>query len=315
MSSLIGSPTDRWSLTRAADALGEAARQSRRPSWAWFVGVFYPSVTLGVTSTWRLSQPGTEATLGPLSADVFFRPAIGSSMLASELLLSALWTTLLVFLFFPVSRLVAGLARVSTNAAWSSASAGRSAPRLSTLWRNGAGMTLSVIGLWVQFIVMVIGMLLAILLPAESVARPLLQGADRVNGTHFVTIGLWMGPVVLLCASYLLAISVLTQLALHSLAHNRRGVGSALLHAWRIMQHDPWATVRAVVVDLVLSLAILTLTGITAMMFHEWISTAALLLFSGYAGCTRSAYWARAYRALGGLSPDDGVPGLPVVTT
>ena len=30
----------------------------------------------------------------------------------------------------------------------------------------------------------------------------------------------------------------------------------------------------------------------------------------GFAGVARAGYWARAYRALGGLSPDDGVPGL-----
>ncbi len=30
----------------------------------------------------------------------------------------------------------------------------------------------------------------------------------------------------------------------------------------------------------------------------------------GFAGVTRAGYWAQAYRALGGLSPDDGVPGL-----
>jgi hypothetical protein len=30
----------------------------------------------------------------------------------------------------------------------------------------------------------------------------------------------------------------------------------------------------------------------------------------GFAGVTRAAYWARMYRELGGLSPEDGVPGL-----
>ena len=33
-------------------------------------------------------------------------------------------------------------------------------------------------------------------------------------------------------------------------------------------------------------------------------------MMDGFVGVTRALYWARAYRALGGLSPADGVPGL-----
>jgi len=39
MSSLIGVPTDRWSLTRAVDALSESARQAGRPGLVWLVGL------------------------------------------------------------------------------------------------------------------------------------------------------------------------------------------------------------------------------------------------------------------------------------
>jgi hypothetical protein len=35
-----------------------------------------------------------------------------------------------------------------------------------------------------------------------------------------------------------------------------------------------------------------------------------VLLLYGFAGVTRAGFWARTYRALGGLSPADGVPGL-----
>src|SRR5205814_146529 len=84
-----------------------------------------------------------------------------------------------------------------------------------------------------------------------SGARPfLLQGLDAHDPLKLLLVGLALGPIVVLFASYLLAISILSQLALQSLAHNRRGVGSALLHGWRIMRHDAWATARAVLVDL-----------------------------------------------------------------
>jgi hypothetical protein len=106
--------------------------------------------------------------------------------------------------------------------------------------------------------------------------------------------------------------AVLTQLALHSLAHNKRGIGSALLHGWRIMRHDVPATVRAVLVDVLLTVAILLVTTMVGSVIPldavDWMLSITL---AGFAGVARAAYWARAYRALGGLSPDDGVPGLP----
>jgi hypothetical protein len=34
-------------------------------------------------------------------------------------------------------------------------------------------------------------------------------------------------------------------------------------------------------------------------------------LLTAIAGVARALYWARVYRALGGLTPEDGVPGLP----
>ena len=40
------------------------------------------------------------------------------------------------------------------------------------------------------------------------------------------------------------------------------------------------------------------------------LDATAWVLLTGFAGVARAGYWARAYRALGGLSPDDGVPGL-----
>ena len=36
----------------------------------------------------------------------------------------------------------------------------------------------------------------------------------------------------------------------------------------------------------------------------------AYLVLTAIAGVARALYWARVYRALGGLTPEDGVPGL-----
>jgi hypothetical protein len=128
-------------------------------------------------------------------------------------------------------------------------------------------------------------------------------------------VGLVLSPIVAILLIYWLAISVLMQLALHSLAHNRRGVGSALLHAWRILRHDVAATARAILVDVLLFLTIVAIWRMVDGLIGDlpgggWLTQLLKLLLVGFAGVARAGYWARAYRALGGLSPDDGVPGL-----
>jgi len=108
-------------------------------------------------------------------------------------------------------------------------------------------------------------------------------------------------------AIYALLLSVLYQLGLQSLAQNRRGVASAVRHAWRIARHDPWATFRAVVVDFLLYV---TTTMIAIVLFATVIGAPFGLGMLGFAGTTRACYWARTYRVLGGLSAEDRIPGL-----
>jgi hypothetical protein len=301
MSSLIGVPADRWSLSRAVDALADSARQAGRPGLVWFVGFLYPSLTFGIVRApveWS-DDEGIRALM------------VGGSPLAGKLLAATCAGVCIGLFFFPVFRLVAGLARVSPPEAWREACGGRRTPRLRALWKNGAGMTLSTLGLWLQLMVMVAGALLLILLPAELASRWLVSANATPEAMRWVLAALLIGPIVTFFACYALAVAVLCQLALHSLAHNRRGVGSALLHGWRIMRHDPWATARAVLVDLVLTMSVLALWWILSWVVPvEWVGVVLFVLLTGFAGVARSGYWARAYRALGGLSPDDGVPGL-----
>ena len=117
---------------------------------------------------------------------------------------------------------------------------------------------------------------------------------------------------------YGFVLSVLFQIALHSLVQNRRGVGSALLHAWRIAKNDPMATVRATVVDAIVFLVAWT----TIFVYLELLGTLPLpriaglvtvipaFALEGLIGCARCAYWARAYEALGGIStlPTEAAP-------
>lgn len=178
-------------------------------------------------------------------------------------------------------------------------------------------MTLSVIALWILLVITICASLCAVAWPAEMLVDPLRPGSGNDDAAHWAGVFL-LGPIVILFLSYALSMAVLTQLALHSLAHNKRGIGSALLHGWRIMRHDVPATVRAVIVDVLLTVAVLAVTtmigSLTPVDWLNWLDWLVSIVLAGFAGVTRAAYWARAYRALGGLSPDDGVPGLPVVS-
>jgi hypothetical protein len=120
----------------------------------------------------------------------------------------------------------------------------------------------------------------------------------------------FLSPFLLLVMAYAAVLMVLNQLALHSLAHNRRGVASALTHAWRLVRASPLGATRAAVVDLVLFFSVLLAAKILTGLLGDGLDGLILLALLGFAGVARAGYWARTYRALGGLGHADRVPGL-----
>jgi hypothetical protein len=315
MSTILGSPGDRLPLARAIDALAESARQAGRPGFVWIAGLFYPAIGVGIAGTaggplaWTLPESRPRA----VRVEVATAEPIADFLLESFGSLAA--TPVVAILLLPLFRLVAGLARSGSADAWNAASEGRRTPRLRTLWRLGRGLTLPTYGLWLQLVLMQILAFLVMLAPIVWVlGGPALHSeADRI--AELAARGLLVGPVILFFALYLLAISVLGQLALQSLVENRRGVSSALLHAWRLVRHDPAATARAAGAELLLLVlavgAVRAFAGILGgLPGHEGFVVALQIALAGFAGVVRAGYWARAYRALGGLTPADGVPGL-----
>jgi hypothetical protein len=287
---LVGAHHGRWSLQRAVDAFVDAGRQASRPGWIWLAGLFYPSLSFGFLNYGYEVRTEVDRDLGTVAV----RDALSSFGAGFAMTL----------LFAPiVMRLIVGLARVATPSVWGTLAADRRPPPLRAAWDAGQGHTLAALGLWLQLVVMVFAALALLILPPFF----FLRGTGLAEGSWPFL--LLIGPFVAVWLLYGLLLSVMYQLSLHSLAQNRRGVSSALVHAWRIVRHDPWATVRATTVDLLLSLAIaIVVTGL----FVSCIGSPLAVLLVGFAGTTRAAYWARAYRALGGLSPDDQVPGLAV---
>ncbi|MCE9593946.1 MAG: hypothetical protein K8S98_07125 [Planctomycetes bacterium] len=318
MSKILGSEDRRWSLARAVDALTESARVAGRPSLLWFAGFFYPGVGLGLGLGWSWILRSIGNTDGAPASSILapMRFAwLGAKDPLTGLLVGTVvigcMTPMLFPLLLPLFRVIAGLA------GWAAGAAPASRGRLRDAWRAGRGNVLSSGALWVQCWVLVVAATAVFLAPVVAFLREVAPAAAKpaVAGElpRFIALVV-SGPSALIVLVYVLAISILFQLALHSLAQNRRGAGSALVHAWRLARHDPWATVRALLGDSVLSLVHWIAFWVLLALWHVPVlggfAIAAYVALGGFIGVARALYWSRAYRALGGLSPADGVPGL-----
>jgi hypothetical protein len=295
MSTLMGAAHERWPLSRAIDALGDAARQAGAPGWIWIAGFVYPALSLS------LGNIG-EVVVAHVRGGEVPRPTWNFAALHNP------WPNfpLVLLPFVPIAmRLIVGLARISSPQRWKELTETRRAPRLRDAWNAGKGLSLSSFGLWLQLIVMVIASAAIVLVPPFFFLRGL--GLRGESDFQFGILAVLMGPFIAVLAVYVFLLSVLYQLALQSLAQNRRGVASAVHHAWRIARHDPWSTFRAVVVDVLLYV---TTTLIAIALTVTLVGAPLAVGMLGFAGTTRACYWARTYRVLGGLSAEDGIPGL-----
>lgn len=306
-SSFAGDPRGTWSLRRAVDALSRSARAAGRPGWIWLAGIGYPTIGMGLVTGWAGSLLAWDEALEPAgSSDV---AAMGLFGEVGEALTGSL---LFIPVLLVVLRLRVGLARIAPPDIWGRLSETFGHPRLRQAWRAGRGLTRSALGMSLMLTIMMSGVLMLIVTPLVY----FLAQVQRSLGDAAALIG-WLGilvPGAAVLVTYAVLLSVLHQLALQSLAHNRRGVSSALVHAWRLAKHDPWSTARTVCVDLTIDLSVALLTLTCALLFGliglESVALLVSLALYGFMGVTRAGYWARAYRAMGGLSPDDQVPGL-----
>lgn len=284
MSTWIGTPDDRLSLRSAQALLADAARQAARPSWIWIVGLFFPSVLVVPAVGFRAVQSG-----------------------ASDSLAALMWLSFVPILLPPLVRMVVGLARLAEPRRWNEAVASRGAARLSDLWAQGLGITASTLGLWLCVLLLDLSILGLGLFVFWAL------GGDEHDWRAYL-IG---GPFLLFCCAYATVVSVLFQLSLQSLAQNQRGVVSALQHGWRLARNDGWATFRAALLDFGLSAVLGSLAALVGFEPFWCFSSVTSILYaclSGIVGVARALYWARIYRVLGGLAPEDGVPGLEAGT-
>jgi hypothetical protein len=290
VSRFLGTSDERLQLAGAIDRLAAAAGMAGPPSWLWLAGLIFPSIGFALGGELgNLGRAGSETGwVGPRLASF------------SEEGLTLSLGFLLPLLVFPM-RLIAGLAALAPPAAWARARGARRSPRRGDAWRAGAGLTLDSLGLWLQLVAMSVIGLTVLLVPPYF----FLKGTGLERGDAL----LWaiMTPFLGVAMTYLLVLSVVYQLALQSLARNRRGATSAIRHGWRIARNDGWSTARAVAVDFVLLVTQIAATIALAITCVGLLFVPAL---GGFIGVARACYWARIYRALGGLAADEDAPEL-----
>jgi len=258
--------------------LADSARAAARPSWIWLAGFFYPSVLVVPALGVRAAQTGIGETWEGLMA----------------------WTLTPLFVP-PIVLLVAGLARLASPRNWTECLAKHGKVRLRDAWGAGRGLFGATLGLWLC--------LLLLDLVVLGIGLFVFRGLGGHEDWRAYVLG---GPLLLFCCIYAVVVSVLFQLALQSLAQNQRGVASAIQHSWKLTQNDSWATLRAALVDCALSAALAGVGFLVTPGDSGQFSPLGLpyLVLTAIVGVARALYWARVYRSLGGLTPEDGVPGL-----
>jgi hypothetical protein len=319
MSSVLGRPGERWRLSQAMDELGESVRRAARPSWLWIAGLIAPSVEYfaGIGRTaFTLLDKSTGLDFGFAQGKVEVPAAITPNALGSlisqlpwpalleqsgGLLLVALAALGLWLLALPFARLLAGLQAIAPPRVWSALEREHGRARLRDAWQAGQGLAASGFALIFAPQLLLVGALFALL-------GPLVMLLNLLAVESFgALIALALVPLLVAISSYAVLLVVLCLLALHSLAQNRRGAASALVHAWRLVRNDPWASARAGLADLLLASTVYFAQQ--ALLHTPVIGEIGLVLLTGLAGVARACYWAKVYSALGGLGPADGLPG------
>ncbi|QDV07879.1 hypothetical protein Poly30_34130 [Planctomycetes bacterium Poly30] len=242
---------------------------------AWFLGV-----TLGLTILSMLFDDLSlvSQAVGPL----FTIPNLAEDV---EVLAIAIPIVLIAL------RIAAGLGTIASDGVGqgSGANAWRA-------WKLGKRDTVAALGIAVQICGMMTTATLVLLTPLVFFAS--VVGKDTLGLFGVVLSGLALAFMLV----YGAALGALQELSMASLVRHHRGVGSAILHGWRLMRARPRSSQRMAAAEfasriLVVGVAI----GMGRAAGWAW-GVAMLVLFGALVGGLRCHAWSMAYPRIGGLA-------------
>lgn len=188
-------------------------------------------------------------------------------------------------------RVGAGLARIASDGGGQ----GSGANALHA-FRIGGRTQVSALGIWVQIAGMMASGTIVLFGPVALLSRA--TGGGLAGPLHVVLAGL----AIAVSLAYGAALGAVHSLSMASLVRHERGVGSAILHAWRLVRNRRATAGRMAFVEGASRVAILGLAILAGHRFGPWAGLAVLVTFGALAGGMRCHAWSLAYPRVGGLS-------------
>lgn len=186
-------------------------------------------------------------------------------------------------------RVASGLAAIASEGIGQGSGA-----NLIQAWRLGARTQVSAIGIWIQIYGMMLMASLVLLGPLVLLWD---VAGDTLGPISVAVSGLALAFVLV----YGAGLGAIQELGLASLVRHERGVGSAVLHAWRLIRNRRATSGRMALVEVASRIAIVA----AAMWFGQhvgWpIGIMLLVVFGALAGGVRCHAWSLAYLRIGGL--------------
>lgn len=266
--------------------LREAIHRARMPSLA---GIAYEAMGLA----WIF---GALAALTILSLVVEDKEVM-SSALARRFAVPKGTSAIVFFalaapLILTATRVGAGLARMAAPGA----PKGRK-PTARNAWRSGISVQVSAFGIWLQIFGMMASATFVLIGPLVGLS--LLIGPEALGPFS----GILSGLALTLTFVYGAELGALQELATASLVRHRRGVGSAVLHAWRLMKSKPSESRRKAAADFAARFAVVAGSlAVAGSMGSGW-GLALFVAIAALVGSVRCQAWSLQYPRLGGLEP------------
>jgi hypothetical protein len=244
---------------------------------------------------WVLGGAAALTSLAALAGDQeLVSDAVGSGLpIPGPLVASGLFLAALPMLLI-CSRIGGGAARLSIDP---------DPQRPTTLlraWAEGRSVQASAAAIWIQIFGMMACGTFVLLGPV--VALTALVGPDNLGPFGVILSGL----ALVLTLAYAAELGALHQLALASLVRHDRGVGSAVLHGWRLMRARPEHMRRLAAAEFTLRALILIAASFAGYLAGGPWGLAQLALLASLVGSVRCRAWALIYPRLGGLSVSGG---------